>query len=65
MTSVMGRSFGYRTEDLPVTEDVAGRLVRLPIYHEMTEAEQQRVIDGVTEFLDYPGFHQIFFYGET
>ncbi len=28
----MGRSLGYRPEDLPLTEDLASRLVRLPCY---------------------------------
>ena len=50
-SSHMGRSFGYRPEDLPVTESLAARLVRLPMYYEMSEAEQQRVIQGVLECL--------------
>ena len=29
--SPMGRSFGYRPGDLPLTEDLAGRLLRLPV----------------------------------
>ena len=31
-SSPMGQRFGYRPEDLPVTEDAAGRIVRLPFY---------------------------------
>ena len=34
-TSPMGAEFGYKKGDLPVTEDLAERLVRLPFYHEM------------------------------
>ncbi len=49
-TSPMGRSFGYREGDLPVTEDVSGRLVRLPLYHDMTQGEQARVVEEVTAF---------------
>ena len=50
-TAPMGQSFGYREGDLPVTEDVSGRLVRLPFYHDMTEPEQARVVEEVAEFL--------------
>jgi dTDP-4-amino-4,6-dideoxygalactose transaminase len=50
-SSPMGRSFGYRDGDLPVTENLSGRLVRLPLYHDMTVAEQARVVEAVTAFL--------------
>jgi dTDP-4-amino-4,6-dideoxygalactose transaminase len=50
-TSPVGRSFGYQEGDLPVTEDVSGRLLRLPFYYEITEAEQDRVVQQVTTFL--------------
>ncbi len=49
--SPVGRSFGYRLGDLPVTEDVAGRLLRLPLYYTMTEADQKRVVSEVSGFL--------------
>ena len=39
-TSPMGRTFGYREGDLPVTEDLSGRLLRLPLYYDITEEEQ-------------------------
>jgi dTDP-4-amino-4,6-dideoxygalactose transaminase len=50
-TSPMGQKFGYREGDLPLTEDVSGRLLRLPFYFDLTEAEQQRVVDRIKEFL--------------
>jgi dTDP-4-amino-4,6-dideoxygalactose transaminase len=50
--SPMGLKLGYREGDLPVTEDLSGRLLRLPIYHEMTEAEQSRVVDSIAAFLN-------------
>jgi dTDP-4-amino-4,6-dideoxygalactose transaminase len=50
-TSPMGRSFGYDDGDLPVTEDLSGRLLRLPFYYEISEAEQLRVVEGITAFL--------------
>lgn len=50
-TSPMGRSFGYGEGDLPVTEDCACRLLRLPFFYEITEEEQRRVISEVGSFL--------------
>jgi dTDP-4-amino-4,6-dideoxygalactose transaminase len=53
--SPVGRSFGYAEGDLPVTEDVAGRLLRLPFYFELAPAAQDEVIEAVTGFLDGGG----------
>jgi dTDP-4-amino-4,6-dideoxygalactose transaminase len=50
-SSPMGQRFGYRDGDLPVTEDLSGRLLRLPFYHEMSEEEQGRVIEHLTAFV--------------
>ncbi len=49
-TSPMGRRFGYRDGDLPVTEELSDRLVRLPCYHGLEPAEQDRVIDSLHDF---------------
>jgi dTDP-4-amino-4,6-dideoxygalactose transaminase len=32
-TSPMGRKFGYKEGDLPLTENLSERLLRLPVYH--------------------------------
>jgi dTDP-4-amino-4,6-dideoxygalactose transaminase len=48
--SAMGQRFGGRQGDCPVTEDVSDRLVRLPFYNDMTEAEQARVVAAIIEF---------------
>jgi dTDP-4-amino-4,6-dideoxygalactose transaminase len=48
--SDMGRALGGRPGQYPVTEDVADRLVRLPLFYQLTDAEQTRVIDAVQEF---------------
>jgi len=48
--SVMGRRFGGREGQCPVTEDVADRLLRLPFYTSMTHAEQDEVIDAMLAF---------------
>jgi len=49
-SSPMGRTFGYKDGDLPVTEDVSGRLLRLPFYYDMTEEEQVRIVQNVIQF---------------
>lgn len=50
-TAPMGRGFGYRAGDLPVTEDVSGRLLRLPFFPGITAAEQSYVAWHVASFL--------------
>jgi dTDP-4-amino-4,6-dideoxygalactose transaminase len=50
-TAPMAREYGYREGDLPVTENLGGRLLRLPLFYDITEAEQQRVVDQVRAFL--------------
>lgn len=51
-SSPMGQTFGYKEGDLPVTEDLSGRLLRLPLYYEITEEEQDLVIGQVSRFLE-------------
>jgi dTDP-4-amino-4,6-dideoxygalactose transaminase len=48
--STMGRRFGGKEGDCPVTEDASDRLVRLPFYNDLTEADQARVVSGITNF---------------
>jgi len=48
--SDMGQRFGGRPGDCPVTEHTSDRLVRLPMFNSMTEAEQRYVIDAVLAF---------------
>lgn len=47
--SPMGRQYGGREGQCPVTEDVADRLLRLPFYTALTEAEQAEVIATICE----------------
>jgi dTDP-4-amino-4,6-dideoxygalactose transaminase len=42
---------GYRRGDLPVTEKVAGEVLSLPMYAELTDAQIDRVAASVTEFM--------------
>ena len=50
-TSPMGRSFGYRDGQLPVTEDLSGRLLRLPFFNEISFSQQERITDWINSFL--------------
>lgn len=51
--SDMGRQFGGKEGDCPVTEDISDRLVRLPMYNDLTEDEQMRVIHAIFAFEDW------------
>ena len=48
--SAMGRKLGGQPGDCPVTEDVSDRLLRLPFYNSLTDADQERVIQALLEF---------------
>ncbi len=48
--SEMGRRYGGREGDCPVTESVAARLLRLPFYNSLSAPDTDRVIDAVLEF---------------
>lgn len=47
--SDMGRRFGGRPGDCPVTEDVSERLVRLPFYKSLTESEQMEIVNLIVQ----------------
>lgn len=49
--SKMGRQFGGKEGDLPVTENVSDRLLRLPFHNELTEADQMNVVAAIKEFV--------------
>jgi len=46
----MGQRFGGRRGQCPVTEDISGRLVRLPFFIDLKPDEQDRVIEAVCRF---------------
>jgi dTDP-4-amino-4,6-dideoxygalactose transaminase len=48
--SPMGRQFGGKKGDCPVTEEVSDRLVRLPFYNDLTDADQARVVAALKDF---------------
>jgi dTDP-4-amino-4,6-dideoxygalactose transaminase len=43
--SLMGKQFGYKKGDCPMTEDVSDRLVRLPFYYGLSESEQRQICE--------------------
>ena len=48
--SEMGRQFGGKEGDCPVTEDVSDRLLRLPFYNTLTAEDQERVVGAIRDF---------------
>jgi dTDP-4-amino-4,6-dideoxygalactose transaminase len=48
--SEMGRTFGGYDNQCPVTESVSDRLVRLPFYNDLSEGEQNEVIEAALSF---------------
>jgi len=48
--SEMGFRLGTQKSDCPVTEDISNRLLRLPFYNKLTEAEQKRVVEAIFRF---------------
>ena len=48
--SDMGRSYGGREGDCPVTERVSDQLVRLPMHNLLTGDEQEEVIEAILDF---------------
>jgi dTDP-4-amino-4,6-dideoxygalactose transaminase len=49
--SPMGRRWGYEDGSLPVTEDLSARLLRLPLFYDLTAAEQEEICRNISEFL--------------
>ena len=48
----MGLKYGYKPEDLPVTEDLASRIVRLPFYTGLADEGLEYCIDGMHNVLN-------------
>ena len=51
-TSPMGAAMGYRPGMLPITEDLSDRILRLPLYAEMSDLDVTSVTSEVHRFLD-------------
>ncbi len=48
----LGQEYDYKPGDLPVTEDAASRLLRLPLHYNMTDNDVKKVCDLVKEFFE-------------
>lgn len=51
--SDMGKQYGGKEGDCPVTEDISDRLLRLPFFHALTQEEQDQVLAGLLSFEDW------------
>jgi dTDP-4-amino-4,6-dideoxygalactose transaminase len=45
----MGLKLGYKKEDLPVTEEYAGRLIRLPLWPELSIADVEFILENLVK----------------
>ncbi|MGB1286736.1 MAG: dTDP-4-amino-4,6-dideoxygalactose transaminase [Aggregatilineales bacterium] len=48
-----GRELGSKIGDCPVTEDISDRLLRLPFYNDMSDDEQNEVVEALYNFIDW------------
>ena len=53
-SSPVGRKYGYASGDLPVTEELSERLVRLPFFYEITAEQQATVVEQIDRYLNAP-----------
>lgn len=49
-TSRMGQQLSPQTRALPVTESLSAQLLRLPLFYEITDAQQDRVVSEIENF---------------
>ena len=50
-SSPLGHKLGYRPEQCPVTEDYGERVLRMPLYADMTSEDLNKVIEMVHDIL--------------
>ncbi|MCI0645232.1 MAG: dTDP-4-amino-4,6-dideoxygalactose transaminase [Chloroflexi bacterium] len=48
--SHMGRQFGGKAGDCPVTENMSDRLLRLPFYNDLTVDDQTYIVEAICQF---------------
>jgi dTDP-4-amino-4,6-dideoxygalactose transaminase len=53
-TSPMGKKLAPDSPALPVTDDLSARLVRLPLFNDLTQLEQEYIVRCIEEF-PFPG----------
>jgi len=52
-SSPVGQKLGYREGMLPVTENISERLLRLPMYYELSTEEIDKVTESIDRFFSY------------
>lgn len=52
LTTYYHQKYGYKTGDFPVADDIAQRSLTLPMYEEMTEAEQEAVVERLLSLIN-------------
>ena len=58
--SRMGRLFGGKEGDCPVTEGISDRLLRLPFFNDLSETDQARVVGEIKELYGEPSVSHAF-----
>ena len=56
-TSPMGKKLGYKKGDLPITENISGRLLRLPMYADLKVAELDYIIKELYNIINDRGIN--------
>ena len=51
-TSPMGKKYGYKEGDLPLTEEYYQRILRLPLYYDLTMDEVEKVCSTLKSFFN-------------
>lgn len=47
----MGRKLGNKPEDCPITEEYGSRVLRLPMYYDLSDTDVMQVVEKISEFL--------------
>lgn len=50
-TSIMGKKLGYKKGDLPVSEEVASTLIRLPMYPDLKKSEMDYIVAALDKLI--------------
>lgn len=50
--SPVGKSLGYSLGDFPVTESISNKLIRLPMYFDLSSSDQKFVADEIISFFE-------------
>ena len=46
----MGRKLGNKPEDCPITEEYGARVLRLPLYYDLSDTDVMQVVEQISEF---------------